>query len=954
MSRASIVTCYLAKDLQSEQQVILREVPRQFFQGGGIYRFKNEARLTSEIHCPTYSQPLQYDASKDRLRVVYPYIEGVSLAAKFRDQTFSSVEAMKLARDLLTALDCVHQHGCIQRDIRPSNIIVRPNGQAVLCGYVPLWRPDVFGHDDLLGRECASYTSPELSGIIDHDIAESSDLYSVGYVVDAALAGGPAFDGEVGEILYQHMTADPDSERYLSDTPKVVIEFVEKLIRKEPRERYQSAKAALFDAEQILEFLTSDSETPEFVIGSADQRTVIIDPAFVGRDEQIGVLESGLDQALAGGAKEVLLFSESGMGKTRLTNEISRAAARKGFLILHGRSTQHAAQQPNAPWLQMIDKFSKLISNDEALRQKTLARMEDYREEVITAMPTLAKTLGWSGSSLSGPDELGQGRVLSAFQTLLTGIGTPERSVMIALDDCQWLDDQSRRVLAKVCQAEAQHLFLFATSRPDEGCSDWLKNELQVSSHLSLDPLSDSAVQQLAESMAGQLPAEAIEVIQEYADGSPFMAAAVLRGMVESQVLTPEEKHWRLNTEKLTTFQAADDASEILISRLSRLSTDAQELLATAAVIGKDFNLDVAADLAGIGTEAAHLALKPVREHRLVWSHPDNVISFVHDKIREAILSDQSDEKIRSMHGQIGRYLETNHPDHSFELAFHYDAAEMHDRALPYALQAAEAARKSFSLASAEVQLQIAVRALEHATASTRHYVELMMGDVLMLQGEYERAATWLEAAEESAVTNTDLAKVALTRGELAFKRGNKDRAVEYFESSLRRLGQPVCNNVVQLWRNLTVELLRQLKHSLFPSTCGRLGGQPDEAAQMSLTLYSQIAHAYWYTRDKYYTLWAHLRGMNAAECYRPTRFLGQSYSEHAPVMTLLRWKSRGIRYARRSLGIRKSLQDVWGQGQSRNFLSILLYSFSHFHDCIRQAGQAVAILERTGDFWEV
>ena len=109
---------------------------------------------------------------------------------------------MRLAKDLLEALAVVHEMGCVHRDIRPSNIIIRPDGRAVLCGYVPLWCPDVFGHDNRLGRECASYTSPELSGMIDHDISEASDLYSLGYVLDAALAGDPAFDGEVSEILF--------------------------------------------------------------------------------------------------------------------------------------------------------------------------------------------------------------------------------------------------------------------------------------------------------------------------------------------------------------------------------------------------------------------------------------------------------------------------------------------------------------------------------------------------------------------------------------------------------------------------------------------------------------------------------------------------------------------------------------------------------------------------------
>ncbi len=190
LSDASIVFCYLALDQTTGDQVIVREVPKGFFHGSGFARFENEARLTSGIRCETYSNPLEFEVRDQYLRVVYEYVEGESLASRFRRQPLSARETMLVARDLLSALKCVHEIGCVHRDIRPSNIILREDGRAILCGYVPLWRPDMFGHDNRLGRECASYTSPELSGVIDHDIGESSDLYSLGYVSECGADWG--------------------------------------------------------------------------------------------------------------------------------------------------------------------------------------------------------------------------------------------------------------------------------------------------------------------------------------------------------------------------------------------------------------------------------------------------------------------------------------------------------------------------------------------------------------------------------------------------------------------------------------------------------------------------------------------------------------------------------------------------------------------------------------------
>ena len=359
------------------------------------------------------------------------------------------------------------------------------------------------------------------------------------------------------------------------------------------------------------------------MVGARDQRTVVIDPAFVGRDEQLGMLTDGLDHVIRGGSESVFMSSESGMGKTRLLNEIARAAARKGFMILHGATSQDAGQPPCAPWLQMVDQLSVMIQSDRVLRERTEHRMRDYREEVITAMPKLAKALRWTGRPLSGPDELGQSRVISAFRTLMSEMGTSDRNVMLTIDDCQWLDDQSQRILAEICSLRSSHLFLFAVARPHEGCSEKLRDSVGFTRKMSLQRLNDEAIGRLANSMAGQLPPAAIDVVRRYAEGSPFMASAVLRGMVESGVLVRKENEWNINEQALSGFQAADNASAILIGRLAQLPKKSRRLLSAAAVVGKSFNPDTAAALVGMNSTEVLSALKPVREHRLVWSRPE-------------------------------------------------------------------------------------------------------------------------------------------------------------------------------------------------------------------------------------------------------------------------------------------------------------------------------------------
>ncbi len=125
-------------------------------------------------------------------------------------------------------------------------------------------------------------------------------------------------------------------------------------------------------------------------------------------------------------------------------------------------------------------------------------------------------------------------------------------------------------------------------------------------------------------------------------------------------------------------------------------------------------------------------------------------------------------------------------------------------------------------------------------------------------------------------------------------------------------------------------------------------------AEQEALHLHSRLAYAYWFTQGKVPCLWTHLREMNLAERYPPTAELAQAYSEHGPVMTMLPWFHRGMAYVQKSLTIRRALSDLWGQGQSLHFYGVVLYGASRFEDSIAKCQEAIRLLERTGDRWEV
>ncbi|MEL6107840.1 MAG: AAA family ATPase, partial [Planctomycetota bacterium] len=946
------VACWLNTDTETGERTIVRDLPIEFLADDYRERFENEVLLLGQISSPHYNPLTRFEVRGDQLRLVYPYVDGYPLSRKLELTALSAKPTLELARDLLRALIEIHRQNCVHRDLRPSHIVVRSNGDAVLAGYGSTWNATLAAADGPQSIEFVQYASPELAGIIKHDIGPASDLYSLGLILFTALTGEPMFAGSnVGDVLLKQSTLDIATDRLPADTPPHLVSLIELLTKKEPRERYQSASAVLSDVQAILDMIRGGDQH-SLVIGRLDNRTELVDPAFVGREPQLKTLQETLKEIIAGDSKQVLLGSTSGMGTSRLVQETARWASRHGVVVLQGDSPPDS-QTPVAPWLQVIDQIAELCKSNHHLLERLSWEMKHYREEIITAMPALADIFGWSGTGLSGPEELGQRRIIKAFAELISHVASADLPVLISIENCQRLDEQSLRVLQQVSECEARYQLLLASTRTDQGDPSRLRAVMQISKHIELKPLDNEGILRLCESMAGPLPAQCIEVVQKYAEGSPFMAEAILRGMAESGALVSQYGRWIVDSDQLKNFQTAGRSGELLAKRLQNLPEKGKRFLRAAAVIGSEFNLTAVARLSRMELPDAHAMLADVRRQRLIWAKPNGSHAFVHDRIRDSVLEQIRPETRQRMHGRFGKYLAETHPDESYQLAYHYHAAGMFGEALPHALIAARQARELFALGSAREKLLIASEASSAADRATRYQIESMMSDVLILQGEYDEAEPWLAAAAASAITELEIAVVSARRGELAFKRGNKDKAIDYFESALARLKHPVCQGKLRFYWELFREIGTQTIHSIVPSWRSHRPS-PNDAETLRLKIYSLLAHAYWYTRDKQHVLWAHLKGMNLAERYRPTPMLAQCYSEHAPAMSLLGWTNRGVAYAERSLQIRRDLHDVWGQGQSKNFMSILLYSSSRFEECIAQSSEAVSILGRTGDYWEV
>lgn len=960
LGRSRHAASFLALDRGSDELVVVRGIEAHVVPAGQRLRVRHGARLLEGQPFGAVARLVRFHQLDEALFLTSEFVPGVDLRRAVRRERLGVVQALRVAADVLRGLSELHSCGVLHGEVTPSHVVVSTTSGELRAKLIEAAAPHVAGDEDLGGPAAifrAGFASPEQLGAIEHDLGPCAELYSAGAVLFYALTGRPPFLGKsVGDVLFNHMTAPPTELAEAGVSAPRILDFVlGRLLQKDPRNRYQSAEAALADVAAILDSLLAGESEPSFVLGLADVRGGLTDPEFVGRERELKQLVDLARAASDGRGGLVLLEAESGGGKSRLLSEAMQCARREGAWALRGEESNEVARRPLSLFDGVVREIASAAEHDESLREHLRRRLQEERATLTFLFPQLAGLFGDDASSAT-TQEHGEARVLWALSALLSALGRPGRPAVVVLDDMQWADNLACKLLA-VWQTQHRNsdapcnVLVIAAARADELSDDHALRRCAPVAHLALQPLGDQDVAKLAESMGGKLPSEVVDVVTRLAEGSPFMASAVLRGLVECGALNGSPSGWAVDAERLSSCQSSQRVGELLAQRIERLGESVGEMLAIGAVLGAEFSVDFAARLAGTSIPLA--AIDEARAKKLIWVRPDqSTCVFMHDKIREALLAKLPEDRRSAIHRKAAELLARQPLDHDAAVSFHFDASGDAASALPYALRAAASARGRHSLEGAEQQYRIALRAAESLGRDQHYHVWMGLAEVLLRRGRYIEAGEALREAHERARGRVAQATVRGKLAELSLDCGDMESAIVAYGDALRTLGVRVPQRPLSVTICLVYQAFIQLLHTALPGVfVHRRAQQPSEGQRLELHLLSGLAHSAWYGRGRSLMFWAHLRGMNRAEVFTASAQLARTYSEHAVGMSLFGLFSRALKYSQRSLKIRIGLDDVWGQGQSLLHWGMALYCASRYRDCIAKCREAVRLLERTGDF---
>jgi serine/threonine protein kinase/Tol biopolymer transport system component len=257
LGAGGMATVFLAHDLRHDRKVALKVLRPEIAAAIGAERFLHEIRTTANLQHPHIlplfdsgrppNDPLQEGEASPIVFYVMPYVDGESLRSRLtREKQLPMEDALRIAREVASALDYAHRHGVIHRDIKPENILLH-EGQALVTDFGIALAASRSGEGSRLTGTGISlgtplYMSPEQS-MGERELSAPADIYALGCVLYEMLAGEPPFTGPTPPaIVARAMTEQPRPLRLQRRTvPAQVDAAVRRALEKLPADRFQTA-----------------------------------------------------------------------------------------------------------------------------------------------------------------------------------------------------------------------------------------------------------------------------------------------------------------------------------------------------------------------------------------------------------------------------------------------------------------------------------------------------------------------------------------------------------------------------------------------------------------------------------------------------------------------------------------------------------------------------------------
>ncbi len=497
--------------------------------------------------------------------------------------------------------------------------------------------------------------------------------------------------------------------------------------------------------------------------------------AFAGRTRELATLRALLPRSAGEGRRAALIAGAPGSGKSRLVRELARELSDEGATVLYG-DCDGVVGSPYGPFAAALDHLVR-HADPEMLRQHLGAS----GGELTRLLPELEPRVGALPARAAADADTERHRLHTAVTDLLVGVGS-EAPILLVLEDVHWADASTLQLMRHLVRSgAAARMLLVATFRDAEADVPAELTEALVDvyrtegvARIRLGGLSESEIAEFVRLAAGVEPAPDLrDAIEGLTGGNAFLVTELWRELLDAGAIEIGPGGARL-ARPAAELGAPTTVREVVNQRLTRLSPEANEVLALAAVAGAEFELHTVRR-ANVVPEAVLLdAVDEAVGTGLLVEDPGARIAyrFAHELVRRAVTERLSAARKAELHLLVAEALEAARPQGDSRavlaaLAHHWAAAAPVggvERAVGYNLLAADSAVGALAFGEAEERFRVA---LELGVGDPRERAEVMLrlGDACHRAGHADAALDAFTRAAELARSLADpetLARAAI------------------------------------------------------------------------------------------------------------------------------------------------------------------------------------------------
>ncbi|NOY68120.1 MAG: AAA family ATPase [Deltaproteobacteria bacterium] len=705
---------YAASDLGESRPVILRKTKASFFKKAGTKRIHQEYDLLYSLKIHGLLSPLRIETTDsgsimvcrnfsgrlmaDVIRRVHPADEKKGEADRLYGDPVSTMLMFGIAAAEI--LGHLHRNGIIHGEISPEVMVWDPVDRALT--FVGLFS----AHNRMSGKDgdekprvsrSAFFCMPpeQKAGFPDF----RSDLYCLGAVFYAILTGCPPFDpADISDAIQPALNRLPVPPNEIKrQIPPVLSDIVMKLMAISPEDRYQSTFGLLNDLKKVFNQVRYEGKVNDFRIGDGDiPEALTIPPILYGREKEVQTLLAALDRVEKGSLEIVFISGPSGIGKSRIVEEIIFPVRRKKGFFISGRFDRLRQGVPYAPLTDAGKSIARRLLAEEGGRvaewsKKLKHALGPNLALLIDAIPEISLITG-NAPPITGlsPSER-ELRFNLAIYKFIGVLAETSGLLVIFLDDLQWMDPASIRLIRTlVLEYPIPHIMLIGTVRPFAdsepmmlaGITAALKTAGLDPVIIDVPPMSqDHTRRMIADTLflpTGQVKKFA-GVVHKSTGGNPLHVIQTIKSLCEEGFIRFDGR-WVLEADALSAGRRTGGLMALMTDRMEKLPPDVSDILQAASFIGSGIDSGFLARVCRMDNEDMQSLLAKAEKEGFVVA-VDGGMQFAHDRIRDAFYEMADGERRVGIHYRIGRMLLSgrdiqNVGPYFFEIVYHLNIAE--------------------------------------------------------------------------------------------------------------------------------------------------------------------------------------------------------------------------------------------------------------------------------------